>query len=95
MTRETFVVAGASGRTGGVADLAAVLATLVGRPVIATPAPLAALVPAFTSRGATPALAEQVRQLHGAIAEGRLAAVGAEALRGSVNDCFAPLLRRS
>jgi uncharacterized protein YbjT (DUF2867 family) len=69
-------------------DLAAALSELLGRPVAADAAPLEAVVPTFTALGASPAFAEQLRQLYEGHAAGRLdpvgSAGGARTVRGTV-----------
>jgi uncharacterized protein YbjT (DUF2867 family) len=68
-------------------ELAAMLATILGRPVDVEVPPLDAVVPIFTGMGASPAFAEQVRLLYQGIADGKLdgRAEGVRALRGSVD----------
>lgn len=64
-------------------DIAAALGDRLGRPVEAQQAPLEAVVPAFTSMGASPAFAAEVRQLFEAIIAGRLEGTSARRVRGS------------
>lgn len=75
-------------------DLAAALGALLGRPVEPEQLPLEAVVPFFTSMGATAAFAEQIRQLFEALAAGRLDGAGGRVVRGTTDASafFASLL---
>lgn len=77
-------------------DVAGALSRLLGRPVEPEGAPLAAVVPAFTSFGMSPGVAEQFRAMYQGIADGTVAWEGGAArhVRGAVelDQALAPLL---
>lgn len=76
-------------------DLAAAVATLVGRPVEPAHAPLEAVIPALTGMGASPAFAGELRAMYQAIAEDlQWPGPGAGIVRGSVDAvaAFAAIL---
>lgn len=77
-------------------DVAAELATITGTPVVATDAPLDAVVPTFTSFGIAAASAELYREMYEGIMAGRVAhEAGNKLVRGTVEvrDTLAALLR--
>ena len=79
-------------------DVAAVLATLTGKPVTATDAPLDAVVPTFTSFGMSAAVAELYREMYAGIIAGRVAWEGPGApTRGAttIDEVLAGLLARA
>ena len=53
-------------------DVAALFATITGKPVEVEAAPLEAVVPAFTSFGASPDVAEEFRAMYEGIANGKV-----------------------
>jgi NAD(P)H dehydrogenase (quinone) len=67
-------------------DVAAALATLTGKPVVAQDAPLDAVVPTFTSFGVSQAVGELYREMFAGIASGHIAWQGGAArqVRGTV-----------
>ena len=77
-------------------DVAASLSRSLGRPVEPEAAPLEAVVPAFTSFGMAPGVAEQFRAMYQGIADGTVAWEGGAArhVRGAVglDEALAPLL---
>jgi uncharacterized protein YbjT (DUF2867 family) len=64
-------------------QVAAIFAQILGRPVRAVEAPLAAVVPTFTSFGISPNVAELYRELYEAMANGRLTPEPGEHVRGT------------
>jgi uncharacterized protein YbjT (DUF2867 family) len=58
------------------AEVAAAFAKILGRPVQAVEAPLAAVVPTFTSFGMSQNIAELFQEMYGGIASGKVAAEG-------------------
>ncbi len=95
-TRRVIELAGP--RDASAEDVAAVLATLTGKPVSATDAPLDAAVPTFTSFGLSAAVAELYREMYAGIIAGKVAWEGARPLvRGTttIDEVLAGLLARS
>lgn len=80
-------------------DVAAALAAVAGKPVVAQDAPLDAVVPAFTGLGISRAVAELYREMYAGIASGHVAWQGgaARSVRGSVDiaDTLRALLAAS
>ncbi len=68
-------------------DVADLLAKLLGRPVAVDEAPLAAVVPALTSFGISPFMADQFRRMYEGIANGTVAweASGPRRVRGAID----------
>jgi uncharacterized protein YbjT (DUF2867 family) len=64
-------------------EVAATFAKILGRPIKAVEAPLAAVVPTFTSFGISPNIAELYREMYECIAAGKLVAAPGEHLRGT------------
>ena len=91
--RVTIELAGPRDYTGE--DVAAALAEITGKPVIAQEAPLDAVVPTFTSFGMSTAVATLYREMYAGIMSGRVAPEsGNRNVRGAVGikDTLAALL---